>query len=126
MWTEMSSPSLLMAGESTHLSAMLARRAAAAPQSIFAEVKDADGAWQPITLAAFHAQVRAVAKGLVALGVSPSDRVGIMGDTRYEWSVIDFAALAAGAVTVPIYPSSSPEQVAWILADAGVTLVATD
>src|SRR5690606_10394664 len=101
-------------------------RAAERPDAIFAEIKDEDGAWRSITLEDFYAQVRAVAKGLIARGVAPGDRVGIMGDTRYEWAVSDFAALAAGAITVPIYPSSSAKQVAWILADAGISLVATD
>jgi len=122
----MSSPSLVKAGESTHLTALLEQRASADPDSIFAEAKNDAGIWHPVTLAEFHAQVRAVAKGLIAREVQPGDRVGIMGDTRYEWAVVDFAALAAGAVTVPIYPSSSADQVAWILADAGITLVATD
>jgi len=125
MWTT-SSPSLVTATERTHLSALLAARADQAPDGVFAEVKDSDGAWHQVTLATFHHQVRAVAKGLMARGVKPGDRVGIMGDTRYEWAVMDFAALAAGAVTVPIYPSSSAEQVAWIVADAGVRLVAAD
>jgi len=122
----MSSPSLVKAGESTHLTVLLEQRAAAEPNSVFAEIKDDEGAWHPVALAEFHVQVRAVAKGLIARGVAAGDRVGLMGDTRYEWAVVDFAALAAGAVTVPIYPSSSAEQVAWILADAGITLVATD
>ena len=122
----MSSPTLVSAKERTHLTGLLAQRAAERPDAIFAEIKDADGAWHSITLEDFYAQVRAVAKGLIARGVAPGDRVGIMGDTRYEWAVADFAALAAGAITVPIYPSSSAKQVAWILADAGISLVATD
>jgi len=125
MWTT-SSPSLVTEAERTHLSALLAARASAAPNAVFAEVKTDAGTWHPITFGEFHGQVRAVAKGLMARGVAPGDRVGIMGDTRYEWAVMDFAALAAGAVTVPIYPSSSAEQVAWILSDAGISLVATD
>src|SRR6478752_10743168 len=124
MLTEMSSPGLVRPDERTHLTGLLAARTSAKPDSIFAETKDDAGNWHPVTLAAFHTQVRAVAKGLVARGVQPGDRVGIMGDTRYEWAVVDFAALAAGAVTVPIYPSSSPEQVAYILSDAGATLAA--
>ena len=122
----MSSPSLVTPEESCTLTQMLALRAAAEPERTFAQVKDADEAWHPISLAAFHAHVTSVAKGLVALGIAPGDRVGIMGDTRYEWAVMDFAILAAGGITVPIYPSSSAEQIAWILADAGVTYVATD
>ena len=122
----MSSPSLVAAEERTHLTDLLAQRAAARPDAIFGQIKDDAGAWRSVTLGDFYAQVRSVAKGLIARGVAPGDRVGIMGDTRYEWAVVDFAALAAGAVTVPIYPSSSSTQVAWILADADISLVATD
>jgi long-chain acyl-CoA synthetase len=126
MWTEMSSASLVTAEESCNLTQLLALRAATAPAHTFAEIKADDGTWTPVTLAEFHAQVRAAAKGLIALGVQAGDRVGIMADTRYEWAVMDFAILAAGSVTVPIYPSSSASQVAYVLADAGVTYVATD
>lgn len=126
MWTEMSSPSLVTPEERCNLTQLLARRASADPAHAFAEVKADDGSWSPVALADFHAQVRAAAKGLIALGIKAGDRVGIMADTRYEWAVMDFAILAAGGITVPIYASSSATQVAWILADAGVTYVATD
>ena len=69
--------------------------------------------------AAFAAEVIAVAKGLVARGVEPGDRVALMSRTRYEWTLLDFAIWSAGAVAVPIYETSSAEQVAWILADSG-------
>ncbi|MDN4481241.1 AMP-dependent synthetase/ligase [Demequina muriae] len=126
MTAEMSTPTLVQRDEITHLTAMLAARAHAAPDAAFAEVKDADGTWRTITLAEYHSRVRAVAKGLISRGVKAGDRVGIMGDTRYEWSVMDFAILAAGAVSVPVYPSSSATQVEWMVADAGITLVAVD
>jgi long-chain acyl-CoA synthetase len=126
MWTEMSSPSLVTVEERCNLTQLLDLRAATAPDHTFAELKAEDGTWTPVTVAQFHTQVRAAAKGLIALGIAPGDRVGIMADTRFEWAVMDFAILAAGAVTVPIYPSSSAAQVAWILADADVTHVATD
>lgn len=122
----MSSPSLISAEERTTIPALLARRATTAPTQTFAELKQDDGSWTPVTVAEFHAQVLAVAKGLVALGVAPGERVAIMGDTRYEWAVMDLAILAAGAVTVPVYPSSSAKQLEWILADAGVRVLATD
>ncbi len=82
--------------------------------------------WRPVTWAQFDEQVRAAAKGLVALGVEPGDRVGIMSRTRYEWTVLDFAAWTAGAVVVPIYETSSSEQVLWILGDAGVRTVVVE
>ncbi|MEU1781325.1 MULTISPECIES: AMP-dependent synthetase/ligase [Streptomyces] len=75
--------------------------------------------WRDITAARFAAEVRGVAKGLVAHGLRPGDRLAIMARTRYEWTLLDFAAWAAGLVTVPIYPTSSGHQVRWILADSG-------
>ena len=120
----MTSPSLAVVAERMNLTALLTARATARPDGAFAEVKDDAGAWVPVSLAQFRARVRAVAKGLMATGVKPGDRVGIMGDTSLEWSVMDFAILAAGGVTVPIYPSSSQKQCGWIVDDAGLALVA--
>jgi len=122
----MSSPSLVTADERCNLTQLLALRAAQSPTASYAELKNEDDTWSPVTFAEFQAKVTAVAKGLVALGVAPGDRVAIMADTRYEWAVMDFAILAAGCITVPVYPSSSATQLAWIMADAGVTYVATD
>ncbi|MFV0632770.1 AMP-dependent synthetase/ligase [Demequina sp.] len=120
---EMTAPGLATVDEHFDLTALLNARAQAAPQGAFAEVKDDNGDWQPVTLGEFHARVRAVAKGLVASGVGAGDRVGIMGDTTIEWSVLDFAVFAAGAVAVPIYPSSSASQCEWIVEDASITVV---
>ena len=78
-----------------------------------------DGAWCDVTAAAFAAEVTAVAKGLIAAGIDAGDRVAVMSKTRYEWTVADFALFTAGAVVVPIYETSSAEQVEWILADSG-------
>ncbi|MDX6284471.1 MAG: long-chain acyl-CoA synthetase [Kribbellaceae bacterium] len=82
-----------------------------------------DGDWKPVTTAQFAEQVRSLAKGLVARGVQPGDRVGLLSKTRYEWTLADYAIWTAGAVTVPIYETSSPEQVAWILGDSGAVAV---
>ena len=60
-----------------------------------------------------------MAKGLIASGVDAGDRVGIMSRTRYEWALVDFAIWFAGGVSVPIYETSSPPQVAWNLGDSG-------
>jgi long-chain acyl-CoA synthetase len=95
-----------------------ARNAARNPHRV-AFSKKAEGRWVDVTAAQFHNEVRAVAKGLVAAGVRTGDRVGIMCKTRYEWTVVDFAAWTAGAVPVPIYETSSAEQVLWILKDSG-------
>ena len=78
-----------------------------------------DGRWVDVTAARFNDDVRAVAKGLVAAGLQPGDRVAIMSKTRYEWTLVDFAIWTAGGVAVPIYETSSSEQVAWILQDSG-------
>ncbi|MFC7245856.1 AMP-dependent synthetase/ligase [Catellatospora aurea] len=75
--------------------------------------------WADVTCAEFHAEVVALARGLVAAGVQPGDRVALMSRTRFEWTLIDYAIWACGAVTVPIYETSSTEQVQWILADSG-------
>ncbi|TQF73568.1 long-chain fatty acid--CoA ligase [Rhodococcus spelaei] len=80
--------------------------------------------WTNVTARDFAAEVTKVAKGLIALGVQPGDRVALMSATRYEWPLIDFAIWSAGGVTVPIYETSSAEQVRWILEDsAAVGLV---
>ena len=76
------------------------------------------GVWVGMTAQAFLDEVKAVAKGIIASGVQPGDRVGIMSRTRYEWTLVDYALWYAGAVGVPIYESSSAEQVQWILSDS--------
>jgi long-chain acyl-CoA synthetase len=77
------------------------------------------GRWEDVTWRQFGEQVAGVAKGLIAAGVQPGDRVALQAKTRYEWPLLDFAIWTAGAVTVPVYETSSPDQVAWILADSG-------
>lgn len=79
--------------------------------------------WVYLTGADVQGQVDAVAKGLIAVGVKPGDRVGIMSRTRYEWTVLDFAIWAAGAVPVPIYDTSSADQIDWITSDSEIRLL---
>ncbi|NGO69403.1 AMP-dependent synthetase/ligase [Streptomyces boncukensis] len=83
--------------------------------------KDAAGVWRDVTAGEFRDEVLALAKGLLAQGVRFGDRVAIMSRTRYEWTLLDFALWSIGAQPVPVYPTSSAEQVAWMLYDAGVT-----
>ncbi len=85
-----------------------------------------ESGWTEVTAAEFRAQVVAVAKGLVAAGVEPGDRVALMSKTRYEWTLVDNAIWYAGAVTVPIYETSSAEQVGWILQDSGARAVVAE
>ncbi len=82
--------------------------------------------WVDVTAAEFHDEVRAVAKGLVAAGIAVGDRVALLSKTRYEWTLLDYAIWFAGAVTVPIYETSSAEQVGWILQDSGARAVVTE
>jgi long-chain acyl-CoA synthetase len=77
-----------------------------------------DDEWSTITAAQFREQVRNVAKGLIAEGLNAGDRIAILSRTRYEWTVADYAIWYAGCVTVPIYETSSPEQVEWIVSDS--------
>jgi long-chain acyl-CoA synthetase len=78
-----------------------------------------EGRWQDVAAGQWRTEVEGVANGLVAAGVQPGDRVAVMSRTRYEWTLVDFAIWSAGAVCVPVYETSSAEQVEWILADSG-------
>lgn len=82
--------------------------------------------WVNVTAGEFLEEVYEAAKGLVAAGVESGDRVAILSATRYEWSLMDFAIWAAGAISVPIYPSSSMSQIQWILEDSGAKLALTE
>ncbi|MCW7946088.1 long-chain fatty acid--CoA ligase [Streptomyces hygroscopicus] len=88
--------------------------------------RDGDGGWTDVTAAQFAAQVLAVAKGLIAEGLMPGDRIAVMARTTYEWTLLDFAAWAAGLVTVPVYPTSSVFQTRWILQDSGAVALVTE
>ncbi|WP_406385208.1 AMP-dependent synthetase/ligase [Streptomyces sp. NBC_01618] len=85
--------------------------------------KDASGRWRDVTAATFRDEVLALAKGLIAHGVRFGDRVALMSRTRYEWTLFDFALWTVGAQSVPVYPTSSAEQVLWMLHDADVSAV---
>lgn len=105
-----------------------ARNAAVEPHGVAFSRKVSPESWAPVTWAQFAADVTGVAKGLLALGVGNGDRVALMCRTRYEWTLVDFAVWSAGAVVVPVYETSSPDQVSWILTDSGaqVVIVETD
>lgn len=85
-----------------------------------------DDGWSDVTAATFLDEVRAVAKGLVAAGVEVGDRVALLSKTRYEWTLLDYAIWFAGAVTVPIYETSSSEQIGWILHDSGARAIVAE
>ncbi|MCQ6551671.1 AMP-dependent synthetase/ligase [Streptomyces sp. C10-9-1] len=91
------------------------------PDRIALRRKDAAGAWRDVASARFRDEVLALAKGLLAQGVRFGDRVALMSRTRYEWTLFDFALWTVGAQPVPVYPTSSAEQVSWILQDSGAS-----
>ncbi|MGW6546329.1 AMP-dependent synthetase/ligase [Streptomyces massasporeus] len=99
--------------------------AAEAPGAVVLR-RERHGTWQPVTAAAFAREVTAVAKGLVAAGLEPGGRVAVMSRTRYEWTVLDFAIWSAGGQTVPVYATSSADQVEWIVRDSGARYVVTE
>ncbi|WP_433090300.1 AMP-dependent synthetase/ligase [Dactylosporangium sp. CA-052675] len=115
---EFSVPAAVSVAETATLTDPVWDNAAVAPATVQFQ-RLVDGTWQDVTCADFLDQVVALARGLLAAGIEPGERVALMSKTRYEWTLIDYAIWTCGAVTVPIYETSSPEQVAWILEDSG-------
>ena len=122
---EYSTPALVDIPASANLSDVVLRRAADEPDAVIMRRKaaGAGGGWRDVTAREFRDEVMPLAKGLIAAGIKAGDRVAIMSRTRYEWTLIDYAIWSAGAVTVPIYETSSPEQVEWIIGDSGARAV---
>jgi long-chain acyl-CoA synthetase len=116
---EYSIPALVQVPENASLADVVFARASQAPAAVMLRRRDEGGHWQDVTAGQFCDEVTTLAKGLIAVGIEPGDRVALMSRTRYEWTLIDYAIWAAGAVTVPIYETSSAEQVTWILTDSG-------
>jgi long-chain acyl-CoA synthetase len=116
---EFSIPALAEIPATANLADAVFRRAAERPQAVVIRRPDPEGGWQDVTAAQFSGEVTAVAKGLVAAGIEAGDRVALMSHTRYEWTLIDYAIWVAGAVTVPVYETSSAEQAEWILTNSG-------
>ncbi|MEU1676451.1 AMP-dependent synthetase/ligase [Streptomyces roseifaciens] len=115
---EFSLPALYEVPADGNLTDLIRRNAAQRPD-VAVIGRKAGNRWEDVSAAQFLAEVRAAAKGLIASGVRPGDRVGLMSRTRYEWTLLDFAIWSAGGVTVPVYETSSPEQIQWILSDSG-------
>ena len=116
---EFETPAVVAPDPEANTTDLLVQRVAASPDAVLFSLPAADGGWSPVTTREFHEQVVALAKGFVAAGIQPGDKIGLMCKTRYEWTLIDFAAWFAGAVLVPIYETSSPSQVKWNLSDSG-------
>ena len=114
---EFSTPILVPAPTNGNLTDLVADRAKYEPQRVTVSRALGDG-WQKLTAKEIEEEVRATAKGLIASGVQVGDRIAIMSRTRYEWTILDFAIWYAGGCVVPIYETSSAEQIEWILSDS--------
>ncbi|GIF48513.1 long-chain acyl-CoA synthetase [Asanoa ferruginea] len=119
---EFSVPPVVTIGDAANLTDPVWDNAVVAPDTVQFR-RRRDGAWADVTCGQFRDEVVALARGLVAAGVQPGARVGLMSRTRYEWTLIDYAIWSVGAVTVPVYETSSAEQVRWILEDSGAVAV---
>jgi long-chain acyl-CoA synthetase len=120
---EYSVPALVDVPATAGLTDIVYRRGEQEPHAVMLRKRTGAGRWQDITAREFSDQVTGLAKGLIVAGIEAGDRVALMSRTRYEWTLIDYAIWAAGAVTVPVYETSSAEQVEWILGDSGATAV---
>jgi long-chain acyl-CoA synthetase len=116
-------PAVVPADPEANATDLLVDRVAATPDSPLFALPTADGGWEDVSTAEFHRQVVALAKGLIAAGVRPGDKIGFICRTRYEWTLIDFATWFAGAVLVPIYETSAPAQIAYTLTDSGASAI---
>jgi len=114
---EYTTPAVVEEPTSGSLSDPVWENASTHPDSAVFSRRTADG-WSDVTAAEFKDQVVAVAKGLIAAGVQHGDRVALLSPTRYEWTLVDYAIWSIGAATVPIYETSSPSQIEWILTDS--------
>lgn len=109
------------------IAGLLRKKWQAKPSKVQWERKTSLGTgWVPVTVGQFVEEVKEVAKGMMASGVEAGDRIGIMARTSYEWTLLDFAAWWCGAIPVPIYETSSADQVEWIVTDAGISLVVAE
>jgi long-chain acyl-CoA synthetase len=116
-------PPLALVLPSDSLAAIVFRRAETDPQAVILRRWQQGGSWRDVTASQFRTEVAALANGLIAAGIAAGDRIALMSRTRYEWTLVDYAAWAVGAVTVPVYETSSVEQVEWILRDSAVRAV---
>lgn len=119
---EYSTPQVIEVEDSSALPDAVFAHADTAPDDVVFTRK-VDGRWAPVTAKEFATEVRSLAAGLIASGVRAGDRVGLMSKTRYEWTLVDYAIWTAGGVTVPVYETSSAEQVQWNLGDSGAVAV---
>ncbi|WP_213816334.1 long-chain fatty acid--CoA ligase [Glaciihabitans sp. dw_435] len=123
---QIDAPALVEADPNANATDLLIDRVTETPDLALFARPTAAGGWTDVTAIEFLTQVRALAKGFVAAGIEPGDKIGLMCKTRYEWTLIDFAAWFAGAVLVPVYETASPSQVQWNLEDSGAIAIITE
>jgi long-chain acyl-CoA synthetase len=121
--TETFTPAVVAADPEANTSDLLRKRVEATPDQVIFALPTAAGGWSDVTALEFETQVIALAKGFIAAGIEPGDKVGFMCKTCYDWSLVDFALFYAGVIMVPIYETSSPTQVLWEMADSGATAI---
>jgi len=118
-----STPAEVLVDPSLNLTSIVERHRADSSNPVLYRRQMSPGNWQPIRAQQFHQMVTDLAKGMIAAGIRPGDRVGIMSRTRFEWTVIDFAIWYAGAISVPVYETNAPAQAAWALAHSEATAI---
>lgn len=119
-------PALVPADPDANVTDLLIDRVRATPDRALFALPTAGGGWTDLSSKDFLAQVIALSKGLVAAGIQPGDKIGLMCRTRFEWTLLDFATWFAGAILVPVYETSSPSQVHWDLSDSGAIAMVTE
>lgn len=118
-----SSPAEVIVNPSLNLTSLVERHRANSADPVLYRRQMSPGNWQPVRASEFYRMVADLAKGMIAAGIRPGDRVGIMSRTRFEWTVIDFAIWYAGAISVPVYETNAPAQAAWALSHSEATAV---
>ncbi|MDQ0742793.1 long-chain acyl-CoA synthetase [Clavibacter sp. B3I6] len=116
-------PAAVEARPEDNVTDVLVHRVRTSPDAPLFALPDGSGGWTDVSASEFHRQVVALAKGFVAAGIEPGERIGMMCRTRYEWTLVDFAVFFAGGVLVPVYETSSPGQVHWNMQDSGSVAV---
>ena len=118
-------PPLVVSDPNTNITDLLVDRAIKTPNLPLFALEN-DKGFTNVSASEFLSEVRALAKGLIASGIQPSQAVAIMSRTRYEWTLMDFAIWFAGGITVPIYETSSASQMEWILSDSDTVALFTE
>ncbi|MCU1422273.1 MAG: long-chain fatty acid--CoA ligase, partial [Microbacteriaceae bacterium] len=119
-------PAVVEADPNANITDLLIERVRATPDRALFSLPTPSGGWEDITSQEFLDRVVALAKGLVAAGIQPGDKIGLMSRTRFEWTLLDFATWFAGAILVPVYETSSPHQIHWDLSDSGAVAMVTE